>query len=216
MMCWRALLLPLLLLASALQAAEDWHLARHDDSRDIQVYTRAVPGSAYDSFYAVTHVNAHLSSVVAMLSDVSAMPEWITRMKSARLLKRQADSDVWIYSVYKLPYPFMEREAVLHSTLKQDKDGVVEVLTQAEPGFVPSNPKRVRLLDMQGKWRLTPEKNGVIKIEMWGAGAPGGYMPALLFNYGLPNEPAKTLRHLRQMLTRDKYQAKKLPYIHEP
>ena len=213
---WRAWFLLCFLLAPASWAAEDWHLARHDDSRDIQVYTRAAPGSDYDNFYAVTRVNANLGSVVAVLSDVSAMPEWITRLKSARLLKRQADSEVWIYSVYKLPYPFMEREAVLHSTLKQGSDGVVDVQTRTEPGLVPRNPKRVRLLNMQGRWRLTPEKNGVVKIEMWGAGAPGGYIPALLFNYDLPNEPAQTLRHLRQMLTRDKYRARKLPYIREP
>lgn len=206
----------LLLVLAPFAMASEWQLSRRDENRDIRVYLRESPGSSYNSFYAVTRVNTRLSTVVAVLADVPAMPEWIARMKSAKLLRRDANRDAWVHSSYKLPYPFLEREAVLHSTLKQDKSGVVEVLTRAEPGHVPNNPKRVRLLDMQGTWRLTPEKDGMVKIEMWGEGNPGGYVPPMLFNYNLPDEPAQTLKHLRQMLTREKYQNKTFSYIREP
>lgn len=197
-------------------AAADWQLSRHDRERDIRVYLRDTPGSSYQNFYAVTRVKTRLSSVVAVLSDVPAMPEWIARMKSARLLRREADRDIWVQSIYKLPYPFLEREAVLHASLRQEKSGTVEVVTKAEKGFIPNDPKRVRLLNMQSTWRLTPEKDGIVKIEMWGQGDPGGYVPPMLFNYNLPDEPAQTLKLLRQMLTREKYQKKTLGYIREP
>lgn len=203
-------------LAAPHSHAADWELARHDRARDIRVYLRETPNSSYRSFYAVTHVSAHLASVVAVLSDVPAMPQWIARMKSAKLLKREADSDVWVHGVYRLPYPFLEREAVLHATLKQEENGVVEVSTRVEKGFVTTHPKRVRLNNMHSTWRLTQEKNGVVKVEMWGQGDPGGYVPPLLFNYNLPDEPAQTLKYLRQMLMREKYQQKKPDFIREP
>lgn len=217
-MKWTLPLLALLLalaLAPAARAGE-WTLARTDDVRDIRVYLRDSPGSNYKRFYATTRVPASLSTVVAALSDVPALPEWIARMKSARLLRRDANREVWVHSVYRLPYPFLEREAVLHSVLRQDKSGVVEIVTRAEPGFVPANPKRVRLGDMHSVWRLTPEKMGVVKIELWGEGTPGGYVPHLLFNFNLPDEPQQTLRNLRQMLVREKYRSKTLDYIREP
>lgn len=201
---------------SSLAWAADWQLERRDDTRDISVYTRKIPNTSYNSFYAVTRVNARLASIVAVLSDVPAMPEWLARMKSARLIKREGDSDIWLHSVYKLPYPFIEREGVLRATLRQDRNDVVEIITRAETGFVSTNPKRVRLINMQSTWRLTPEKNGMVKIEMWGQGDPGGYVPPVLFNYNLPDEPAQTLRLLRQMLKRDKYRQKQLSYIREP
>lgn len=196
----------------------EWQLARQDNVRDIRVYLRDMPGSSYKGFYATTRVRATLSDVVAVLSDVSAMPEWIARMKIARLVKRESNREVevWVHGVYQLPYPFLEREAVLHSTLKQDKSGVVEVVTRAEKGLIKANPKRVRLTNMHSIWRLTPEKGQLVRIEMWGQGEPGGYMPPLLFNYNLPDEPAQTLRNLRQMLTREKYQGRTLSYIREP
>ena len=136
-------------------------------------------------------------------------------MSSARLLRREGNREAWIHTVYKLPYPFVEREAVLHSTLRQLPSGVVEIATRAEPGLVPANPKRVRLTRMSGLWRLTPEPRGVVKIELWGEGDPGGYVPHLLFNYNIAGEPQQTLRNLRQMLTREKYRGKTLPYIRE-
>lgn len=195
--------------------ADDWVLARSDSARDLRVYLRATPGSDYKRFYATTRVSASLTTVVAAISDVPAMPEWISRMSSARLLRRDGNREAWVHSVYKLPYPFVEREAVLHSTLRQLPSGAVEIATRAEPSLVPANPKRVRLTRMSGLWRLTPEAKGVVKIELWGEGDPGGYVPHLLFNYNIAGEPQQTLRNLRQMVTREKYRAKKLPYIRE-
>lgn len=196
--------------------AAAWDLARNDTERDIRVYVRAVPHSSYKSFYAVTRVKTPLGSVVAVLSDVPAMPEWIARMRSVKLLRRSADSELWVHARFRLPYPFLEREAVLHSSLQQDAQSrVVTIVTRSVPGFVPPSKARVRLLKMHSTWKLTPEKNGLVRIEFWGEGEPGGYVPPLLFNYNLPDEPALTLRHLRQMLTREKYRQRTFDYIRE-
>lgn len=204
-----------LLLNPAASLAGEWELARRDEPRDIRTYVRDLPGTRYKAFYATTRVKASLSSVVAVLSDVHAMPEWVARMRSARLLRREANRDVWFHGVYQLPYPFVEREAVLHSTLTQKRSGIVEVETRAIRGMVGTDPKRVRLTNMRSLWRLTPERDGIVKIELWGEGDPGGHVPPLLFNYNLPDEPLQTLRNLRQMLTRDKYRTRKLDYVRD-
>lgn len=209
-------LLALLLVLSPAGHADEWTLARRDAARDIRVYLRDTPGASYKRFYATTRVQARLSSVVAVLSDVPAMPQWIARMTQARQLRREGNREVWIHSVYRLPYPFLEREAVLHSSFRQDASGAVEITTRAEAGKVAANARRVRLTRLYSLWRLTPEKNGFVKIELWGEGDPGGYVPPMLFNYNLPDEPAQTLRHLQQMLTRDKYRARTLDYVREP
>lgn len=213
----RALLILCLLMGMPLPAlAAAWELARTDAERDIRVYVRDVASSSYQSFYAVTRVRAPLGSVVAVLSDVPAMPEWISRLRGVKLLQREADREIWIHARFRLPYPFLEREAVLHSSLKQDAHSrVVTITTRSVPGFVPPSKARVRLKKMHSTWKLTPEKNGLVRIEFWGEGEPGGYVPPLLFNYNLPDEPALTLRHLRQMLTREKYQQRELDYIRE-
>ena len=186
-----------------------WELSRNDGERGIRVYLRDNPASSYKSFYAVTHV-------VAVLSDVPAMPEWIARMKAVKLLRRNANKELWVHARYKLPYPFLERETVLYSLMKQDSASkVVTITTKSVPGFLTANKERVRLTSMNSTWKLTPEEGGMVRIEFWGEGEPGGYVPPILFNYNLPDEPVQTLRNLRKMLTREKYQNRQLSYIRE-
>lgn len=205
----------LLLFAPLLAQADVWTLAREDKARDIRVYVRDMPGSDYQSFYAVTRMAARIDSVVAVLSDVPAMPEWIVRMVSVRLLRREPDRELWVHAHYRLPYPFLDREAVLHSRLQQDaRSGQVTIVTRSVPGMIaPGREKRVRLAGVHSTWKITPEPAGRVRIEFWGQGEPGGYVPPLLFNYNLPDEPLQTLRNLRQMLIRDKYRERDLEYI---
>jgi len=204
-----------LLFAPLLAQADVWTLAREDKARDIRVYVRDMPGSDYQSFYAVTRMAVRIDSVVAVLSDVPAMPEWIVRMVSVRLLRREPDRELWVHAHYRLPYPFLDREAVLHSRLQQDvRSGQVTIVTRSVPGMIaPGREKRVRLAGVHSTWKITPEPAGRVRIEFWGQGEPGGYVPPLLFNYNLPDEPLQTLRNLRQMLIRDKYRERDLEYI---
>lgn len=193
-----------------------WELSRNDGERGIRVYLRDNPASSYKSFYAVTHVKNTLGAVVAVLSDVPAMPEWIARMKAVKLLRRNADKELWVHARYRLPYPFLERETVLYSLMRQDlATKVVTITTKSVPGFLIANKERVRLTNMNSTWKLTPEEGGMVRIEFWGEGEPGGYVPPILFNYNLPDEPVQTLRNLRKMLTREKYQHRQLSFIRE-
>lgn len=194
-----------LMLSVAALAAADWHLALQDKKRDIRVYTREISDSPYRSFYAITRTAAHPQTVLAVLSDVAAMPEWIARLRQTRVIKRHGNTDIWVHNIYKLPYPFHDREAVLHSKLTRYQNGTVEIVTTAEEGMVPSS-HNVRLLNIKSTWRITTESKDSVKIEWWGQGDPGGYMLPAIFNYSLANEPARALKFLHQMLQRPKYQ----------
>lgn len=192
--------------------AEDWELARQDKQRNIQVYTRAQDNSPYDEFHAQTLVPQPIGTVVAVLTDINAWPQWVARLKEVNVLKKQDDQS-WVYVVYKLPYPFIERDTVLHAHLiKDSKTSVVTITGYALSGYVvptKSLVKRVRLNNISSTWRLTPLAMGGTKIELSGHGEPGGYMPSLIFNYNLPDEPQQTLRLLRKMLLRPQYSADK-------
>lgn len=212
----RYLLLFLLLFSALAHAEADWRLVRDDKDRDIRVFVRDQQGNPYHSFYAVTHIRTRLSTAVAVLADVPATPEWVARVSQVKLLKREADREAWVYTIYKLPYPFLQRDAVLHSVLTQDaKTGAVTVDTRTTDTLAPK-ARLVRLTDLHSTWTLTPQAEGVLKVEFWGEGNPGGYIPSWLFNYNLPDEPALTFRNLRRMVQRPKYQQATLAYIREP
>jgi ribosome-associated toxin RatA of RatAB toxin-antitoxin module len=194
-------------------ADSEWELVKEDKQRQIQVHVRAQNDNPYDEFYAQTVVQQPIETVVAVLADINAWPQWLARIKKVQILKKQ-ENQSWVYVVYKLPYPFVERDTVLYARLSKDpKTAVVTIQSSALPHYaLPKEiiAKRVRLTDLSSTWQLTPLATGGTKIELTARGEPGGYMPSLIFNYNLADEAQQTLRLLRKMLVRPQYVPKKM------
>lgn len=207
-----ALLMVLLSLASldlrANNGGKDdgWRLQRQEPARQIRVYLHDRPDALYRDVYAVTTLPGTPSMIESVLSDVTAMPEWAARVSESRLLKRQGNL-AWIYIQYRLPYPFKPRDVVVRSE-RTLSAGVITIRSQAVSGLVREMPGKVRLQAVQSSWRLTPQPNGHVKIELWGSAEPGGLVPAVAYNYNLADDALQTLRQLRRMSVRDKYQDK--------
>lgn len=207
-------LMVLSLLMSMQSVAQDaWELAKEDTQRNIQVYVRAQESNPYDEFYAQTIVQQPIEAVIAVLSDISAWPQWLARIKKVQILKKE-DSKSWVYVVYKLPYPFVERDTILYARLtKNPKTSVVTIQSNALLNYpLPADivVKKVRLNNLNSTWRLTPLATGGTKIELTARGEPAGFMPSLIFNYNLADEAQQTLRLLRQMVLRPQYAPKQL------
>lgn len=209
----RLLLSLLLCLLPLLACADDWQLRREDGVRNIRVYLRDRDGSPYQAVYAVTRLPASVRQVEAVLSDFSAMPEWAPHLISARLLRQQGNQ-AWIHVRYHLPYPFRQRDVVIRSQRSKSDEGVVSIHSNAVPGLLAANVSSIRLQHVQNTWRITPLPSGEVKIEFWATAEPGGLVPAVLFNYNLAEDSLQSLRQLRRMLQRAKYQDHPQPAVH--
>ena len=189
-------------------AQPDWQLSKQDTQRNIQVFTSSQDDSSYHQFKAVALVPQNPQTVLAVLSDIAAWPQWLARIKQVKVLKKEKNRS-WVYVVYKLPYPFVERDMVVYNYVQTLKTGQLLTKTQAlsnYPVSIDTSTKRVRLTNFSSTWLLTPLAKSGTKIELWGSGDPEGFVPALIFNYNLADEPLQSLRQLRKMLLRDKYQ----------
>ena len=200
----------LCVLLNSLAFADEWELARHDNQRQIQVYVSSQNNSSYHQFKAQTIVEQPIGTVLAVLSDINAWPQWLARIKLVNVLKKQKDHSL-VYVVYKLPYPFVERDMVLDNRVQYLNTGAILIKAQAKTNYrLPSDivAKRIRLTNFSSTWRLTPLATGKTLIELWGQGDPEGFVPALVFNYNLPDEPLQSLKQLRKMVLRPQYQKK--------
>ena len=100
-------------------ADNEWELAKEDTQRNIQVYLRPQLTNPYDEFYTQTTVPQPIETVLAVLADIGAWPQWLARIKKVQVLKKQ-DNQSWVYVIYKLPYPFVERDTVLYARLSKN------------------------------------------------------------------------------------------------
>ncbi|MEO6699529.1 MAG: START domain-containing protein [Paraperlucidibaca sp.] len=193
----------LALLAYGAQAS-DWVLKKNDTARDLRVYQRAQSNSQFDGIYAVTVLEGKPARIEAILTDASAMPEWLARVTQAKIISRKADAAI-IYLRYTLPYPFRPRDAVLLSRRIKNKDGMV-IEAEAIAEKYPLQKNVVRMLGAKSRWKVTAVDEHRVKVELWGSGEPGGLIPAVLYNFNLADDAVQTFRQLRRMALREKYQ----------
>ena len=69
--------------ASDLNVDDSWQLKR--DKQDVRIYTRSVKGSPYKEVMGVTLISTRLSSLVALIRDTEACPEWADLCKESKL-----------------------------------------------------------------------------------------------------------------------------------
>ena len=191
-----------LLLACGAQA-DGWVLKKTDKERDIRVYQRASSGSQFDDIYAVTVLEGGPARIEAILTDASAMSEWLARVTQAKVISRKNDAAI-IYLRYVLPYPFRPRDAVLLSRRTKTSEGIV-IEAEAVAEKYPLQKNVVRMLGAKSRWKVSTVDVHRVKVELWGSGEPGGLIPAMLYNFNVADDAMQTLKQLRRMALREKY-----------
>jgi ribosome-associated toxin RatA of RatAB toxin-antitoxin module len=184
--------------------AGEWTEANAGDG--IVVSTRSVAGWGMKEFRAVMRVPSPIGSVVALLEDVDAYPQWFSDCKEARVLKSQGPKERFVFFVNSAPFPVQDREIISHDTFDQNPGtGAVILTLHGEPGLVPPNPGRVRVPRLEGSWTFTPLPGGGVEVVYQVKSDPGGSLPAFIANATVSKAPLKTLTGMRRMLAMEKY-----------
>lgn len=195
------------------QAENAWVLSK--EAEGIQVFVRDTPGSKIKSFKGVVSVPGRLTALIALLEDTKVYPRFLFNCKSGSSLKEVSDFESYKYIVTNMPWPVKDRDAIVHSLMKQNKKTKqVEIKLMAVPKYKALKPGRVRISKMAGRWVFTPEKNGVrVVYEM--SVDPGGNLPKWIVNAMVVDMPFYTLKNLRSLVKQPVYQNTKRSYILE-
>jgi hypothetical protein len=198
-------------IASA-QTDDTWTLKQNEDG--VKIYTADVPNSKIKALKVECELDATLSQVVAAVMDIKGSKRWVYRTLSAYIVKRSSPSDLYYYSLVKMPWPVQNRDYVSHFTAKQDpKTRVVTISGICVAGMVPKKDKVVRVLNSPARWLLTPEGPGHVKISYTLHADPGGSIPAGLVNMFATQGPLQTFKKLKTEIQRPAYKNAKLPYV---
>jgi hypothetical protein len=204
----------------AAMSEEDWTLRRQDVELDVTVHDRSTP-DGYREFRGVTHVQSRLSAFVALLHDSARMPEWLYRAERVETIEEVSATENYSYAVISLPWPFRDRDSIVHAVMKQDP--VTQELTlraTAVPDYLPSVKGYIRMPLIESMWRFTPLADGRTRVEFSGYADPGGKLSSgLLATFQsklIWQSPYNTLRNLHKVIAAPRYQAAEYAYIEEP
>lgn len=205
----------LLIIGTSLTAQDSqWKLKR--ETENLQVYHRKVAESRINELKLVTTLDASLSEVVAVFSDVEALKEWVYKCSEAKRLEQVSETEGIIYTKMDFPWPLSDRDLIARGDLQQDPQ--TRVVTSTMVGVADYMPERegvIRIPQLRIKWTFKPVGTRKVYVEYELLSDPGGNVPAWLINLAIDQGPIKSMEGLREMLKRPKYQNQQFAYIQD-
>lgn len=192
--------------------AGDWQLAREGEG--IRVFTREVAGSDYRAFRGEAVVDAELNSLMALLDDTAACPQWMYNCKHPKLLAKPSLLERYQYMVNDFPWPASDRDMIVKTTIAQD--AATRITTVSLQGVAPQalpdaaraqlpDSKHVHVRQLQGFFELTPLDGERTRVVYQLHLEPVGSLPAAVINAMIVDTPFETLRGMRELAGSDKY-----------
>jgi len=206
----------LFLMPHTLRTEEPWQQVLTYEEGKILVYTKTTPDFPVKACRGITTVSASLSTLVTIIADADAYPEWMHNVTHAKVLRQFSDTERLIYTIQQTPWPLADRDLVSFATLKQDsKTRQVAITVEALPDEYPMQSQYVRVPKMMSRWQLTPLEKGLTSVVYDIYADPGGKIPAYIVNTCAVDTPLNTLKGLHRMVKKTKYRDASVDFIRE-
>lgn len=193
-------------------AQNDWKLKT--DKEGVQVFMRGEESSSYKSVKTVCTLKTSLSSVAAILLDVTRTPEWVYGTKACKLLKQESATTLYYYAEMGMPWPVSNRDFIIRISMSQHpQTRVITVTATNMPTYIPPKDGIVRIQRSSGLWTIAPVANGQVRVEYVLQVDPGGNLPASIVNMFSYNGPYQSFRNLFTQVKKEPYPNARLPFI---
>ena len=192
------------------------------DKDGIKVYVFSPDNSSIASFKAVTHINASIDSILAVMIDNKNYIEWVHACNKSLVIKDVSFNKRYHYQSIAVPFPFKNREFIFRSIIKHDRvNKTATVVMSLVPDYCKNNQSEqckkinqsdlVRVRRSIGTYKLVSDNHGT-KITWVQYTEPGGKLPNWLVNQFVKEIPYQTLKSLTKLVKQDQYKFSKLIY----
>ncbi|GBF51466.1 polyketide cyclase/dehydrase [Leptospira ryugenii] len=214
-----ALVLTVFLLAidstTGIRAEEPtWKEAKRKNS--VTVLTREYPGSSVDEFLGKTEVDATISQIFALLTELESCKSLYFNCKELVVLSGNERKNI-VYVRNGAPWPVSDRDIIMERTLDQNaKTKVASMkLKKTESVSKPSPSGVTRMDSFDAIWRIIPTAAGKVRVEYQAHFEPGGSIPQSVINLAITDTPYNTLLSLRKAVEEGKHKDTKLDWVKE-
>lgn len=175
---------------------------RHEKN-GVKVFTRRDSATGILELKLRTEVKAPLHAVVALANDVPNLKNWAYRLDESYLIKKISDTEGYMYMRTDFPYPFSDRDMVIHYVIKQDPV-TLQVTSTSKSAYqlLPEKKGIIRIKLIETKWTYTPLANGLVALEYQLKSDPAGNIPKWLINLAADDGPVKSILGLKEQLPR--------------
>lgn len=185
--------------------AADWEKVKTEG--DITIYTRPHPNSSFKAFKAVAIINAPLNNLMAVMANPKSCVEWVLGCTKSMAFEEVSFNDRYAYSVNDMPWPFKDRDYVLHIRTSNDtKSGEILMHMNATDNKKEVDDQFERVRVAQTVYTFEALDDNKTKMIWLQHTEPGGILPGWLVNALIIDIPIKSLQSLEQVAQLPKYQ----------
>jgi len=176
-----------------------WKLSKDKDG--IKIYVSENPRSKFKSIKVECTFPGTFDKLIAVLTDVSHLKDWVYNTKTSYLIKKITPYDLYYYTETSIPWPMSNRDAVVHlKIIKDTSQSFVKVSSTSENRSVPEKEGKVRIVYSLVNWYVTMPTTKTISIIYTFEADPGGSLPAWLANSFADKAPFESFKKLSEML----------------
>jgi hypothetical protein len=210
--CISTLLLATTLFSSTLAISEEipmeapnWE--EETTEGNIVIYTRPHPESSFRAFKAVAIINAPINNIMAVMANPLSCMEWVLGCTVANAFDETIFNDRYAYSVNDMPWPFKDRDYVLHiKTTSDPKSGLILMHMNATNNKKEIKSEFERVDVAQTVYSFEALDDNQTKMVWLQHTEPGGILPGWLVNSLIVDIPIKSLQQLERVAQLPKYQ----------
>jgi START domain len=186
-----------------------------NEKDNVKVYYRRT--SDVHEIKLVSSIKTTLSGLVHLLGEVEMYPSWGYKVMESKVIEKISDTEMYYYSRLDFPWPFSDRDIVMHTKLTQDSEtrAIIATSTAVSSDKVPVKKDVVRITNAKTTWKIWPGASGWAYIEYYIYSDPGGNMPDWVVNMAIDMGPRETIKRMRNILKNPDYQAVRLAHIKE-
>jgi hypothetical protein len=180
--------------------ARPWQLVTKENG--LQIFSQDIPGSQYKAFKGTLTVQASLDKAISLLINPSKCDELYKRCRRSEILDSASKNEKYVYVTYNIPWPYQDRDAVVHATSSRNTDQKTFTLRYVgKPDYIPKKSGFVRIPELRTSWMLEEKKENELRVTYQTYSDPGGNLIPSLANSSNKKSTMKTLRKIRSLLT---------------
>ena len=190
----------------------EWKLKKEADG--LKVYLRDAENSNIKEVKIEAIFDASLSSIITVLKDVPAYPDWIYKCAKSERMEPGTNTSSVYYCEVDFPWPLSDRDFIAKSQLRQDpQTRHVFIDVKSAPAYRAEKEGLVRIQTLNIHYEFIPLSENRVQMNYRLHSDPGGALPAWLVNLAVDNGPVKTIKGMREMLKKEQYKEAKLAFL---
>ena len=181
-------------------AQEKWKLAKDKDA--IKIYTRSIEGTRLKEYKGEAILSATIEQLYNYLIKVENYQDWVYECKESTLISKVDDKEYIYYSIYKMPWPFYNRDIVTKMVVSgsNEEKQIITLETKLIEGIIEKKEKLKRIPVYYEITTLVQQENRSVKMIMEGYIDPGGNIPKGIMNMFIAEGPYKSIINIKKIL----------------